>query len=44
MRDYEGGYGSKDAYVEARRGVWQVARWQLILAPLGGVVILWVSR
>ena len=45
VRDYDDGYGSKDAYVASRRGVWRVARWQLLLAiiaPLGAaVVILW---
>ena len=43
MRDYEDGYGSKDAYVASRRGVWHAARWQLLLAivaPLGVVVIV----
>ena len=47
MRDYDDGYGSKDAYVASRRSVWRVARWQLLLAiiaPLGVVLIVWLSR
>ena len=47
VRDYEDGYGSKDAYVASRRHVWRAARWQLllaILAPLGAVLIWWSSR
>ena len=47
VRDYDDGYGSKDAYVVSRRGVWRAARWQLVLAvlaPLGVVAYFWFSQ
>ena len=44
---YRDGYRSDEDYVASRRGVWYGARWQLllaILAPVGVVLIVWLSR